>query len=98
LKGLRSRYEAHHQIVYTDAALKAAAVLSAKHINDRFLPDKAIDVMDETGAWVRLAGQPHRKKIQPADIEKIVAKIARIPEIRVTTSDRTRLETLEDRL
>ncbi len=98
LKGLRSRYEAHHQIVYTDAALKAAAMLSAKHINDRFLPDKAIDVMDEAGAWVRLAGQPHRKKIHPADIEKIVAKIARIPEIRVTTSDRSRLETLEDRL
>jgi len=98
LKGLRSRYEAHHHIVYTDAALKAAAKLSAIHINDRFLPDKAIDVMDETGAWVRLAGQPHRKKIQPADIEKIVAKIARIPEIRVTTSDRSRLETLEDRL
>jgi len=98
LKGLRSRYEAHHQIVYTDAALKTAARLSAKHINDRFLPDKAIDVMDEAGAWVRLSGQPHRKKIQPADIEKIVAKIARIPEIRVTTSDRNRLETLEDRL
>lgn len=98
LKGLRSRYEAHHQIMYTDAALKAAARLSAKHINDRFLPDKAIDVMDEAGAWVRLAGQPHRKKIQPADIEKIVAKIARIPEIRVTTSDRSRLETLEARL
>jgi ATP-dependent Clp protease ATP-binding subunit ClpA len=98
LKGLRSRYEAHHNIVYTDAALKAAARLSAKHINDRFLPDKAIDVMDEAGAWVRLSGQPHRKKIQPADIEKIVAKIARIPEIRVTTSDRARLETLEDRL
>ncbi len=98
LKGLRSRYEAHHQIVYTDAALKTAARLSAKHINDRFLPDKAIDVMDEAGAWVRLAGQPHRKKIHPADIEKIVAKIARIPEIRVTTSDRSRLETLEDRL
>jgi ATP-dependent Clp protease ATP-binding subunit ClpA len=98
LKGLRSRYEAHHKIVYTDAALKAAARLSAKHINDRFLPDKAIDVMDEAGAWVRLSGQPNRKKIQPADIEKIVAKIARIPEIRVTTSDRARLETLEDRL
>jgi len=98
LKGLRSRYEAHHRIVYTDAALKAAARLSAKHINDRFLPDKAIDVMDEAGAWVRLAGQPNRKKIQPADIEKIVAKIARIPEIRVTTSDRARLETLEERL
>jgi ATP-dependent Clp protease ATP-binding subunit ClpA len=98
LKGLRSRYEAHHHIVYTDAALKAAARLSAKHINDRFLPDKAIDVMDEAGAWVRLSGQPHRKKIQPADIEKIVAKIARIPEIRVTTTDRLRLETLEDQL
>jgi ATP-dependent Clp protease ATP-binding subunit ClpA len=98
LKGLRSRYEAHHKIMYTDAALKAAARLSAKHINDRFLPDKAIDVMDEAGAWVRLSGQPNRKKIQPADIEKIVAKIARIPEIRVTTSDRSRLETLEDRL
>ncbi len=98
LKGLRSRYEEHHKIVYTDAALKAAAKLSAKHINDRFLPDKAIDVMDEAGAWVRLSGQPNRKKIQPADIEKIVAKIARIPEIRVTTSDRNRLETLEDRL
>jgi ATP-dependent Clp protease ATP-binding subunit ClpA len=98
LKGLRSRYEAHHQIVYTDSALNAAASLSAKHINDRFLPDKAIDVMDEAGAWVRLAGYKNRKKIHPADIEKIVAKIARIPEIRVTTSDRTRLETLEDRL
>ncbi len=98
LKGLRSRYEAHHNIVYTDAALKAAARLSAKHINDRFLPDKAIDVMDEAGAWVRLSGLPNRKKIQPADIEKIVAKIARIPEMRVTTSDRSRLETLEDRL
>ena len=98
LKGLRSRYEAHHQIVYTDAALKAAAKLSAKHINDRFLPDKAIDVMDEAGAWVRLSGHSHRKKIQPADIEKIVAKIARIPEIRVTTTDRARLETLENRL
>ena len=98
LKGLRSRYEEHHQIVYTDAALKAAATLSAKHINDRFLPDKAIDVMDEAGAWVRLSGQPRRKKIQPVDIEKIVAKIARIPEIRVTTTDRTRLETLGDQL
>lgn len=98
LKGLRSRYEAHHQIIYTDSALKAAAQLSAKHINDRFLPDKAIDVMDEAGAWIRLSGNAHRKKIQPADIEKIVAKIARIPEIRVTTSDRMRLETLEERL
>ncbi len=98
LKGLRSRYESHHGIVYTDAALKAAVSLSAKHINDRFLPDKAIDVMDETGAWVRLTGGERRKKIQPADIEKIVARIARIPEIRVTTSDRSRLETLETHL
>lgn len=98
LKGLRPCYEEHHNIIYTDSALKAAAILSAKHINDRFLPDKAIDVIDEAGAWVRLSGSKKRKKIQPSDIEKIVAKIARIPEISVSTSDRTRLETLGDSL
>jgi ATP-dependent Clp protease ATP-binding subunit ClpA len=79
LKGLRSRYEAHHEIEYTDAALKAACELSAKYINDRFLPDKAIDVIDEAGAAIRLSGAVNRKKIHPSDIEKIVAKIARIP-------------------
>jgi ATP-dependent Clp protease ATP-binding subunit ClpA len=98
LKGLRSRYEAHHGIVYADAALKAATELSAKYINDRFLPDKAIDVIDEAGAFVRLSGSGKRKKINAADIEKIVAKMARIPTRNVSTSDRAKLETLKDRL
>ena len=98
LQGLRSRYEEHHGIVYTDAALKAAAELSAKFINDRYLPDKAIDVIDEAGAFVRLSGASTRKKINPADIEKIVAKMARIPTQSVSTSDRTKLENLEDGL
>lgn len=95
LKGLRSRYEEHHEIVYTDAALKAAVDLSTKYLRDRFLPDKAIDVIDEAGAYIRLSGSRRRKKIHPHDIEKIVAKMARIPAISVTTSDKTRLENLE---
>ncbi|HIJ54643.1 MAG TPA: ATP-dependent Clp protease ATP-binding subunit ClpA [Deltaproteobacteria bacterium] len=98
LKGLRSYYEEHHGIVYTDSALKAAAELSAKYINDRYLPDKAIDVIDEAGAFVRLKGPSQRKKINPSDIEKIVAKIAKIPNRSVSTSDREKLETIEDRL
>ncbi|MDJ0802015.1 MAG: ATP-dependent Clp protease ATP-binding subunit ClpA [Desulfobacterales bacterium] len=98
LKGLKSRYEEHHQIVYTDPALKAAAELSAKYVNDRFLPDKAIDVIDEAGAFVRLTGSSRRSKINPADIEKIVAKMAKIPTQSVSTSDKTKLETLDDRL
>lgn len=95
LKGLRSRYEEHHGIVYTDQSLKAAAELSDKYINDRYLPDKAIDVIDEAGAFVRLSGSSRRKKINPRDIEKIVAKIARIPTISVSTPDKTKLENLE---
>jgi len=98
LKGLRSRYEQHHGIEYTDAALKSAAELSAKFLNDRYLPDKAIDVMDEAGAYVRLSGSAGRKKINPSDIEKIVAKMARIPTQSVSTSDRSKLENLEARL
>jgi ATP-dependent Clp protease ATP-binding subunit ClpA len=98
LKGLKSQYESHHGIQYTDAALKAAAELSAKHINDRYLPDKAIDVIDEAGAYVRLCGQPSRKRIHPSDIEKIVAKMARIPAMRVSSSDKQRLETLDSGL
>lgn len=98
LKGLRSRYEEHHDIIYTDSALKAATELSAKHINDRYLPDKAIDVIDEAGAFVRLSGSTRRKKINPSDIEKIVAKIAKIPTQSVSTSDKTKLENLEDSL
>jgi len=95
LKGLRSRYEEHHGIVYTDAALKAAAELSVKYLRDRYLPDKAIDVIDEAGAFIRLSGSSNRKKINPADIEKIVAKMARVPTQSVSTSDRTKLENLE---
>ena len=98
LKGLRSRYEEHHDIIYTDQALKCAAELSAKYINDRYLPDKAIDVIDEAGAFVRLSGSSRRKKINPKDIEKIVAKIARNPTISVSTPDKLKLETLEEKL
>ncbi len=99
LKGLKSRYEAHHGIVYTDAALKAAVELSAKYINDHFLPDKAIDVIDEAGAAVRLSGGgASRKNIHPSDIEKIVAKMAKIPTVSVSSNDKARLEELEGRL
>jgi len=98
LKGLRSRYEEHHNIIYTDQALKSAAELSAKYINDRYLPDKAIDVIDEAGAFVRLSNSPRKKKINPKDIEKIVAKMARIPAISVSTPDKLKLETLEEKL
>ena len=89
LKGIRSRYEEHHGIVFTDQALKTATELSDKYINDRYLPDKAIDVIDEAGAFVRLSGSSRRKKIHPSDIEKIVAKMARIPTRSVSTSDKT---------
>ncbi|MFP4307321.1 MAG: ATP-dependent Clp protease ATP-binding subunit ClpA [Desulfococcaceae bacterium] len=98
LKGLKSYYEDHHDIVYTDPALKSAAELSAKYINDRFLPDKAIDVIDEAGAFIRLSGAANRTKIHPNDIEKIVAKMAKIPTQSVSTSDKSKLEFLEDDL
>ena len=98
LKGIRSRYEEHHGIVFTDSALKTAAELSDKYINDRYLPDKAIDVIDEAGAFVRLSGSSRRKNIHPSDIEKIVAKMAKIPTRSVSISDRTRLEGLEERI
>ncbi|CAN2046221.1 ATP-dependent Clp protease ATP-binding subunit ClpA [Candidatus Magnetomoraceae bacterium gMMP-1] len=95
LKGLKSRYEEHHNIKYTINALKAAAELSAKHINDRYLPDKAIDIIDEAGAYLRLSGNSRRKKIHPKDIEKIVAKTAKIPPQSVSSSDRSQLKDLE---
>ncbi|MBW2100894.1 MAG: AAA family ATPase, partial [Deltaproteobacteria bacterium] len=98
LKGLKSRYEEHHGISYTDTALKAAAELSAKYINDRYLPDKAIDVIDEAGAFIRLTGFSRRKKIHPSDIEKIVAGMAKIPNKSVSSSDKANLAKLEDRL
>jgi ATP-dependent Clp protease ATP-binding subunit ClpA len=98
LKGLRSRYEEHHGYVYSDSALKAAAELSVKYLRDRYLPDKAIDVIDEAGAFIRLAGSPRRKRINPSDIEIIVAKMARVPTQSVSSSDKSKLETLEDGL
>ena len=98
LKGLKIYYEEHHGLSYTEPALQAAAELSAKYINDRYLPDKAIDVIDETGAYVRLTGSSRRKKINPADIEKIVAKMAKIPTQSVSTSDKSKLEHLADSL
>jgi ATP-dependent Clp protease ATP-binding subunit ClpA len=98
LKGLRGHYEKHHGIEYTDTALKAAVELSAKYLNDRYLPDKAIDVIDEAGAYIRLSGGSFRKKIHASDIEKIVAKMARIPTVSVSASDKTKLEGLEGSL
>ncbi len=98
LKGLRSRYEEHHGIRYTDSALRSAADLAARHINDRFLPDKAIDLIDEAGAGVRTDGPLRRKTIRPADIEQVVAEIAQIPARSLSGSDRDRLAGLADAL
>lgn len=99
LKGLKSYFEVHHQVKYTDKALKVASELSAKHINDRFLPDKAIDVIDEAGAYQQLMSSNKRKKtINVHEIENIIAKIARIPEKSVSTDDRTALKDLATNL
>ncbi|MFW6333982.1 MAG: AAA family ATPase, partial [Desulfosalsimonas sp.] len=98
LKGLKGYYEKHHSIAYPDSALKAAAELSAKYINERYLPDKAIDVMDEAGVMLKLTGSERRKRVQPSDIEKVVAKISRVPAQRVTSTDKTNLATLQERL
>ncbi len=96
LKGLKSRYEAHHGVTYTQGAIRAAADLAARHINDRFLPDKAIDVLDEAGAIVQMqAPGQRRKSVRTKDIEHVVATIARIPPRSVSVSDRERLEQLE---
>ncbi len=96
LKGLKSRFEEHHGVKYGVAALQAAAELSAKYINDRHLPDKAIDVIDEAGAAQRILPPNKRKKtISKAEVEEIVAKIARIPPANVSNDDRGKLQTIE---
>jgi ATP-dependent Clp protease ATP-binding subunit ClpA len=96
LKGLKSRFEEHHNVKYAVAALQAAAELSAKYINDRHLPDKAIDVIDEAGAAQRILPASKRKKtITKSEVEDIVAKIARIPPANVSNDDRGKLKTLE---
>jgi ATP-dependent Clp protease ATP-binding subunit ClpA len=112
LAGLRSRYEAHHQVAYSDAALEAATRLAARHLRDYKLPDSAIDVIDEAGAVARLrrgASQPEAPydspqpkveplHIEPAQIEAVVARMARIPARQASASDRERLRTLEESL
>ncbi|WP_272699967.1 ATP-dependent Clp protease ATP-binding subunit ClpA [Desulfovibrio sp. Fe33] len=99
LKGLQSHYEEFHGVNYTHFALKAAAELSERHITDRYLPDKAIDVMDEVGALYKLSGRPRKgDRIKVADVEKVVARMARIPARRLTMSDRERLRSLESDL
>ena len=100
LLGLREKYESFHEVKFTDEALKAAAELSAKFINDRHLPDKAIDVLDEAGAWVRVYG-PETEGVQgprPVDVktvEQVVARIAKIPAASVSSDEREKLKSLE---
>ena len=96
LEGLRPRFEEHHQVHFTSGALRSAVELSARHITDRQLPDKAIDVIDEAAARLRLLPESKRRKtVQVRDIEETVAKIARIPPKSVSSNDRDRLATLE---
>ncbi|HCB1649411.1 ATP-dependent Clp protease ATP-binding subunit ClpA [Citrobacter sp. S5] len=99
INGLKPKYEAHHDVRYTAKAVRAAVELAVKYINDRHLPDKAIDVIDEAGARARLMPVSKRKKtVNVADIESVVARIARIPEKSVSQSDRDTLKNLGNRL
>ncbi len=99
LKGLKSRFEDHHDLKFTNPALKVAAELAARHINDRFLPDKAIDVIDEAGAYQRLQpGSKRKKTIGVSDIELVISKIARIPAKSVSSSDKAQLKGLAEKL
>ena len=95
LKGLKSRFEEHHDVEYTDAALRSAAELSGRHINDRHLPDKAIDVIDEAGARQRMLPGKREERVTVGHVENIIAKMARIPAKSVSASDRDTLRTLE---
>ncbi len=97
LKGLKPQFEKHHNLKYTEKALRAAAELAEKYISDRFMPDKAIDVIDEAGAYQQLQTESKRKKqIGVRDIEEIVAKIARVPAKTVSSSDKEQLAKLDD--
>jgi len=99
LQGLKTRFEEHHAIKYADDALKAAAELAARHINERHLPDKAIDVVDEAGARLRLKPIAEREEtVEVRHIEDVVARMARIPAKSVSTSDREVLKNLERNL
>ena len=99
LRGLKTRFEAHHGIKYAASALSSAAELAARYINDRHLPDKAIDVIDEAGAAQRILPKSKQKKvITKHEIEEIVAKIARIPPQSVSSDDRSQLKNLDRNL
>lgn len=99
LMGLKGKYETHHGVTYSDEAISAAANLASRHINDRHMPDKAIDVIDEAGARQRTRSADQAKKvIEVQDIEDIVAKIARIPSMSVSRPDKERLRSLESDL
>jgi len=99
LKGLKSKFEEHHQVKYSLAALRCAAELSARYINDRQLPDKAIDVIDEAGACQRILPSSKRKKlIGVFEIEEIISKIARIPPKTISTNDKDKLRDLDKNL
>lgn len=100
LQGLKKHYEEHHGITYADDAITAAAELSAKHINDKFLPDKAIDVIDEVGAMVKLMTLEERpsREITTHDVELVVARMAKIPTKSVSGSDKDRLQNLDSEL
>ncbi len=99
LEGLKSRFEEHHGITYTDEAIRVAAELAAKHINDRFLPDKAIDVLDEAGARQRILPDDERKQVLTREeIEPVVAAMAKVPTESVSGDDRERLKRLDTEL
>lgn len=99
LQGLKPYFEEHHKIRYSDEALRTAVELAAKYINDRFLPDKAIDVIDEAGAYEQLQAEEQRKQeITVAEVEAVIAKMARIPEKSVSRDDKTSLKNLASHL
>ena len=99
LQGLRTRYEQHHRVTYTDTALEVAARLARRHLRDLRLPDSAIDVIDEAGAALRLnPPEDGRRVVDAPDVERVVSRMARIPETQATTSDRERLRTLGESL
>jgi ATP-dependent Clp protease ATP-binding subunit ClpA len=99
LEGLQSRYETHHQVTYSRAALETAVRLAQRHLRDHRLPDSAVDVIDEAGAMLRLDAKPEDKPaVDVAEVERIVSRIARIPEKQASVSDKERLRTLQDSL
>jgi ATP-dependent Clp protease ATP-binding subunit ClpA len=95
LNGLKSYYEKFHGVTYSDEAIKVAAEMSAKYMHDRFLPDKAIDVLDETGAAMKLLASDTQTTVGPREVETVVARMAKVPEKTVVSSEKVRLESLK---